>query len=274
MNRILILGGSGLVGKAVINEMSNDSKFDIYATYYRGQTVLDKNKSCKLNIENEEEIENILKKLSPNIVISCLRGIFDKQLILHKKVAEYLKSNGGILYFFSTANVFDNDLGKSHNENDEPNSHTDYGNYKIACEKTVRKILNDNATILRIPQVWGKDCPRLNKLASALKNNERIGVYPNLFINTITDEMIAKKLLYIIKHNLKGFFHITSVDLINYKDLYEKLALCLGYDNESFNEIADEKGYFSLISKRENEFPEKLRFTNKMVIDHMIDKRN
>jgi len=34
MYRVLIVGGSGLVGKAIFTEMDNDKEFDVYGTYF------------------------------------------------------------------------------------------------------------------------------------------------------------------------------------------------------------------------------------------------
>ena len=35
MNKVLVLGGSGLIGKAIIREMNKYNKFDIYSTYLK-----------------------------------------------------------------------------------------------------------------------------------------------------------------------------------------------------------------------------------------------
>lgn len=270
MNKVLILGGSGLIGKAIINQMNKD--YEIYSTYYKHEPLLDKCTSFKLNIEDLENINYILNNVKPQIIISCIRGDYNKQMILHKKAAEYLKENGGCLYFFSTANVFDNDLSKSHYEDDLPNSSTDYGRYKIACEKIITEILKDNACILRIPQVFGKHSPRIIQLLSSLNNNKAITVYPKLFINTNTDVMIANQLCYIIKNKLKGIFHLTSEDIYHDSDFYNELVMKLGFNNVKFEENFEEEGHFALLSKRNDEFPKNLRLDNKFVIDYLTEK--
>lgn len=271
MSRILILGGSGLIGKAIVNEMNKYNQFDNYSTYFQNPIPLNEDRSFELNMEDEDNISRILNTLRPHSVVSCLRGNFNKQLILHIKIAEYLKKNGGKLYFFSTANVFDNDLSRPHYEDDLPNSHTDYGQYKIECEKKIVEILGDNACILRIPQVFGKSSPRMKELLKSLHNNKNIVVYPKFFHNTNTDVMIARQLCYIINNNLKGIFHLASEDIISYKDFYSELILGLGFKNSIIEENFDEKGYFALLSKKSNQFPEELRFINKSVINYLIN---
>ena len=271
MHKVLVLGGSGLVGKAIIAELNKCKEFETYATYFQIPIPLNQNRIVKLDIEGVDNINSILNTIEPDIIISCLRGNYDKQLILHTKIAKYLKKSNGRLYFCSTTNVFDNDLTKPHYEDDLPSSFTDYGKFKIDCEKRITEILDDNACILRLPQVWGKDSPRMKELLKSLTNNEKIIIYPKLILNTITDVVIASRVSYIIQHNLKGIFHLVADDTINYKDLYNELIMGLGFNNVDMEENFEEEGYFAILSKRNNEFPEQLGLTNKSVITYLIN---
>ncbi|MTI49924.1 sugar nucleotide-binding protein [Sporosalibacterium faouarense] len=270
MRKILILGGSGLIGTSLINEMTKYNEFDVYSTYFQNPILLNQDKCFKLDIEEEDRINSILNTIKPQIIISCLRGDFDKQLIVHLKIAKYLKKYGGSLYFFSTTNVFDNDLSKPHYEDDLPMSCTEYGKYKMECEKKISDILHENACILRIPQVWGKGSLRMKELLNSLHGNKDIVVYPKLHHNTNTDVMIAKQLCYIINNNLHGIIHLTSEDVVNYKEFYKELITGLGFKNAKIKDNFEEEGYFALLSKRINEFPKQLRVTNKSVINYLI----
>lgn len=270
MYKILILGGSGLIGKAVISELNKNNKFQVYTTYFKRKISFNQHGSYKVDIDDLANLNNILKTLKPHSVISCLRGDFKKQLRVHIQVAEYLRENSGNLYFFSTANVFDNDLSKVHCEEDLVNSCTEYGKYKIECEAKIKEILNDNACILRLPQVWGKCSPRMNQLLESLTKNERIVIYPKLNLNINTDVLIARQLNYIIEHDLKGIFHLAAEDVINQRNFYNELILGLGFNDIKFQENYEEGGYFVLLSNRYNEFPMDLRATNKELIQSLI----
>lgn len=272
MDRVLILGGSGLVGTAIISEMSRFKEFEVYATYFQKPLLFNEARSFKLNVEDTYNIESILDTVKPHIVVSCLRGDFEKQLVLHVKVAQYLKESGGRLYFFSTTNAFDGDTSKPHYEDEAPNSITDYGQYKIECERRITEILRDSTCILRLPQVWGKSSPRMNQLVDSLKNSKDIVVYPRLSINTNTNVMAARQTCYIIDNNLKGIFHLVPEDVVNYKDFYNELISRLGYNNARVVESLDEEGCFALLSKRSSEFPEELRLTNKSVIEYLAGR--
>lgn len=269
MDKVLILGGSGLVGTAVRREMSGDKRFEVYATYCHHPTAPDPERDQRLDVEDPESAERVIRAVRPDLVVSCLRGDFAEQLKTHAAIAACLKKYAGRLYFFSTTNVFDNDRRCPHTEADRPDSCTEYGRFKIACEQTLCAALGEDACILRLPQVWGKSSPRLSALMGALYNREEIAVYPHLFHNTNTDEMIAKQLCYIIDRGLTGIFHLAAADAVNHRTFYAELTAQLGFPDAKLREDEDEKGYFALASLRHHEFPERLRITNQMVIDHL-----
>lgn len=103
----------------------------------------------------------------------------------------------------------------------------------------------------------------------SFKLNIEVLIYPKLYINTITDVVIAKKVSYIIQHNLKGIFHLGADDVINYKELYNLLIIGLGFNNVNMEENYEEEGYFAILSNRNNEFPEQLGLINKLVITYL-----
>jgi len=120
-------------------------------------------------------------------------------------------------------------------------------------------------------QVWGKNSPRLRELINASIENKSISVYPKLLLNTNTDIMIAKQLCHILENKMKGIFHLTSEDIINYKDLYTELIAKLSFSNVTLNENSNEEGYFALQSERYHEFPQHLRITNRDVIQYLTN---
>lgn len=49
MKKVLLLGGSGFIGKAIIKELLYDTHWDIYTTYNNSPSPLELKKSLKLN---------------------------------------------------------------------------------------------------------------------------------------------------------------------------------------------------------------------------------
>ncbi len=82
--------------------------------------------------------------------------------------------------------------------------------------------------------------------------------------------MIARQLCYMINNNMHGIFHLAAEDTISYKNLYFQLISRLNLKSK-IEENFEEKGYFALLSKRYDEFPERLKITNMMVINYLIN---
>ncbi len=162
MEKILVLGASGTVGAAVFRQLSQNDMFDVYGTYFRKES--DNPRMRFFSLENHEQINDLLEEIAPNIVISALRGDFQRQMEAHALAAEYLRNNQGRMLYFSTVNVFDGNLVSSHYENDCPESVSEYGKFKILCENRLREILGNQAVILRIPFVYGKNLPECVRL--------------------------------------------------------------------------------------------------------------
>lgn len=222
-----------------------------------------------MNAGDPDGLNEILRTVKPGFVASCLRGDFEKQLALHAKAAEYLGKNGGKLFFFSTANVFDNDLSRAHDEGDPPDPKTEYGVFKAECEKMLTAMLCENACILRLPQVWGKDSPRMKALFSALRKDEAIVVYPGLIYNTNTDAMAARQLHAVMDRDLSGIFHLAAEDTVSHRDFYCGLAGRLGFPRAKVKESFEQAGTFALSSKRRGELPAGFRFSNASVIEYL-----
>ena len=271
MEKVFILGASGLVGSALINELKDG--FELYGTYCSTVTNLPEDKQFQLDVQQIDKLKELLASIKPDMVISCLRGEFDLQFKFHEELAIELRKTNSRLYYFSTTNVFDGDFTKAHTEMDFPIAESDYGDFKIKCENMLMDILADRVVMIRIPAIWGKDSPRWNLIIESIRNNVVIDVYNNLICNNLTDVMLAKQLRYIIENKLKGIFHLGSVDMVTQGLFYEQLISSLGADKgilrfRLFLEH-DDTYYFALKSTRA-ELPDSLQCTNKDIISYLL----
>ena len=222
MKKLLILGASGLVGEAIINEFKNE--FDLYGTYVSSLASLPKDRQFKLDVQQTDRLKEIVSSIKPHIVISCLRGEFNQQLEFHKELALELQNIESRLYYFSTANVFDGDYSRHHSETDLPVAESDYGKFKIVCENTLRETLDDRFVIVRIPAIWGKNSPRMTLIKESINRNQPIEVYSNLECNNLLDIQLAKQLRFIVENQFKGTFHLGSVDMMAHGEFYKRIV--------------------------------------------------
>jgi dTDP-4-dehydrorhamnose reductase len=271
MKKILILGASGLVGRALIEEFKD--KYDLYGTYTSTLTKLPPDKQFQLGVHQTHELRNILRSIQPDIVISCLRGEFGQQLKFHREMAEELRNTTSSLYFFSTTNVFDGDFSKPHIETDVPIAESDYGKFKIDCEIMLTEILEERVNIIRIPAIWGKDSPRWRMILESIENRTAIDAYSNLMCNNLLDVQLARQLRFIIKNKLKGIFHLGSVDTMTQSQFYENILTKLGNRLDllkTVHYLDSDKTYFFALQSTRNDLPESLQTTNKEIISHLL----
>ena len=272
VKKLLIIGASGLVGKALALQCKNE--FDIYGTYYTSSTNLTKDKQFQLNIQNAEQLKSILSHVDPDIVISCLHGDFEQLLAFHKLLASELKNRNSLVYFLSTTNVFDGDLSRHHSEVDEPISKSEYGQYKIQCEKMLQQLLGERAIIVRIPGIWGKDSPRFNSLVKNIETNEPIKAYQNLECSFLSDVQLARQLHFVLKNELRGTIHLTAEDKVIESQFYERLLTKLTLNNVAIQytdyQDPEQLYYFGLDSIR-NDFPSTLKMKTQDLVTYLVE---
>ncbi|MDR7237698.1 sugar nucleotide-binding protein [Neobacillus drentensis] len=271
MERVLILGASGLVGIALLNEFKDG--FDLYGTYSTSLISLPDEKQFQLEIQQIDKLKEIIRSIKPDIVISCLRGDFDPQLKFHKELALELQHTSSRVYYFSTTNVFDGDFSRPHTETDLPIAESDYGKFKIACENILKEILNERVMIIRIPAIWGKNSPRLNLIKESIEDNKVMDVYSNLVCNNLLDVQLAKQLRFIIKNQLKGIIHLGTKDVTTQGQFFEQLINKLGSDKSIIryqsSQDKDVTYYFQLSSNR-GDLPDSLQSKNEDIIDYLV----
>jgi dTDP-4-dehydrorhamnose reductase len=272
MEKILILGASGLVGSALIDELK--VRFELYGTYSSSLSNLPFNHQFQLDVQQIRKMKEIIQVIKPDFVISCLTGDFDHQFKFHKELAKVLQNNSCRLYYFSTTNVFDGDFSRPHTEIDIPIAESDYGKFKIKCENMLKKILDERVMIIRIPAIWGKTSPRWNLIKESIKNNKVIEVYSNLVCNNLSDALLAKQLRYIMENELKGIFHLGSVDMVTQGEFFGQIiSKLVSKKNILRHVLYQDKAdnfYFCLHSNRED-IPAPLQCTNKDIISYLLD---
>ncbi|WP_318614376.1 sugar nucleotide-binding protein [Sporosarcina sp. YIM B06819] len=272
MKKLLILGASGLVGKAIAKECAKN--FDVYGTYFSTKTDLAEVKQFQLSVQDEGAIREILQVVQPDIIISSLRGDFDEQLTFHQNLTEAIKNKATMLYYFSTTNVFDGDLSMHHSESDAPIANSDYGRFKMNCENMLMQSLGNRSAIIRIPGIWGKNSPRMNSLKNNLETAEPIEAYSNLECSFLSDVQLARQVCFIFENELSGIFHLAAVDMVKECTFIEELAgqLTTGDINMQCNTYQDKETtyYFGLVSNRED-LPEDLNITNKEIISYLVE---
>lgn len=264
--RILILGASGFLGNALYKELY--PYFKTFGTYFSSTKNFAKNKQyVQYNLE-EDDIYEILNLVKPDIVISALRGDFNAQTIAHQHLAEYAKDNGTKIIYISSANAFDAYSKFPSYELDKTLSHSIYGHFKIKIENMLLRLPKKQVAIVRLPMVFGTNCPRIQELKSHIANKTAVEVFPNLVMNVTLDHKFTQQIHYIINRKKHGIFHLGSTDLVHHDDYISELLEILSSEKVKLKQVytTNEERYLAVLPKY-NKLPKHLQITSQGVLE-------
>ena len=269
--KILILGGSGFLGNAIYKELCN--YFDTYGTYFSARKSFKENAQFfRYNME-EDDVFEILEKVRPDIIISALRGNFAAQIQAHQHMVEYILQHDCMLYFLSSANVFDAYRKFPSYEYDKTLSESVYGRLKIKIENMLLRIPQRKMGILRVPMVFGNGSPRIKEIKKFINANEPVEVFPNLILNVTSDDKLTQQIHYLINRNKTGIYHLGSKDLVHHEDFIKEVVERIGNFNPIYKRVytSNEQRYLAVLPK-DNMLPKNLQVEYQDVIDHHVNR--
>lgn len=263
MQKVLIIGGSGLVGGAIHQSLRHSYKVVITAGHHAPEG------GWRLAVEEPESLLTILNMEEPDIVVSSVRGDFQAQRDFHEKLADWIAGKEKKLLYISTGNVFDGDLSRPWTENDPPAPESEYGIFKRECEVMLQKKLQGQLIIFRLSFVWSGECPRLRILEESSRNKEPVHTYKGYAINVTLAEQIGWYAKYVLEHDFTGIFHVGTVDTVDHFDFQKKLCEALNIQPPEF-ELDDlqDRVCQAFISAR-RDIPAKLQLTVEQVVQSM-----
>lgn len=256
--KILILGGTGVLGHELVKQFSK--KYEVFTTIRRKRilaissifkNIIDEDRFFFIdNIDQSDEINDTIKKLSPEILINCVGSIkqkIDKDNVNDIKsmfrvntnfphtLSEICSQNNIKLIHFSTDCVFSGKKG-NYKESDLADPTDDYGKSKMLGE-----ITNGNHLTIRTsfigPELYSKSS--FFEWVISNKNNE-INGFDKAIYSGFTTQAFAPILSEVIDEhkNLNGLLHISSnpiskFDLIKLIDKVFKLNIKINR-NSSF----------------------------------------
>ena len=260
--KILIIGGSGMIGSYLIRSCKNEG-YDTEFTFYKNKP---KNKQGYfLDITKREDTIELIKKINPSIVVltSAITNmdLCERDSNLSKitnvvgtqNVVDGCKRVNSKLVYLSTSAVFDG-IKSEYSEVDIPSPNNTYGLTKLEGEKIVQKS-GLEFLIIRTDQPYG--WPEQSQHANSV-----VRVIEHLKNNTIFREIIdwyntptyipdlTSAIMYLIKNNLVGIFHITGSDFLNRYDSAVLIAEVFKLENKLLKQINSSE--LKLPAKRNN----------------------
>lgn len=268
---ILIFGASGYAGSEIKRTLEA-AYGDVFGTYH-DSLPLEENAMLFHSLDDHDGLRKLLRHIDPQIIVYCLRGDFEKQLEATRIMTEFLRGKeNGRMIFLSTANVFDGALEAAHFEKDPPRAKSEYGRFKIQSEELITSLLGENGIIIRIPEIYGKECPRLQKLRKAVFDKQKVLSFRNFYVNYTTNRQIAEWIAYIIRNDLTGIFHIGTKDIREYIEFQRELLTQLGLEQPDFDVTEMPSRLIQAVLPGREEIPQSMQIFARDVIRMMAEK--
>ena len=242
-HRVLIIGGSGMLGYEVFAKFQNI--FNVVSTSFNN-----KNNSFKfLDITNRNQVKNICDYFNPNVVVNCAAFTDVDLCESHKKVARMVnvdgveniiksvKTNTKIIHI-STDYVF-NGVDGFYAENDLTYPLNYYGKTKLESENIL--IGSGRPYVIFRPSVLYSSNISQNNffkwVYSSLKNNININVVDDQISSPTFIPELVKAIFTSVIIDYQGLLHIGSNDVISRYEFAVLIAKVFNFDEKLITKI-------------------------------------
>ena len=257
IERLLILGGSGYLGRAIYREFQ--SFYEVFGTYNTPDEFwLDHGAFFAYN-STKNGLDTILNIIRPSHVIISMWSPHKAGLDAIKGLVHWALNNNCHLTLLSHVMVFDAVDRHPSFPNHRQSSISETGKYFIQLEKLLEALPEHQYLIARLAMVIGLNSAVVRDIKTKLTKNEPIEVFPNLIVSAITRDMMVKQLHYLLNRRAYGVYHLASKDLIHHSDLITELCTLLSDQPPLLKHVFDhnEETYLALMSP-EDQWPEHL----------------
>ena len=230
MNKVLVLGSTGMLGQAIVNR-AKELNFTV-------KGVARKNTDYSLDVKNDKNLENVIKRYGPNIVINAI-AIVNLSMceenpglayIINSRLASVLscfsrKYNFKFVHI-STDHYYSNAGRKKHKESLPLKIMNEYARTKYIAEVFARN--NPSSLILRTNIVghrWGYGPLTFSEWAIyAIRNHKPLVLFDDIYTSPIHVNSFSKEMFNLIKEGVTGTLNLASSEVSSKKEFIEGLA--------------------------------------------------
>lgn len=251
MDKILITGGSGLLGSNIAKMAI--SKFDVYASYNKNVVSMKGVNFFQVDLTETEQLAQI-QQIRPDFIIHCaaLTNVdycqehpdqaYKQNVLASINIAETAKDIGAYIIHISTDSVFDGEKG-GYKEDDATNPLNVYAKTKLEAEERVRSIYPYSCIVRTNFYGWNKTDKfslaewMLNKLT----NNEELPGLEDIYFSPILVNDLIKALFELKKKVYRGVIHIAGDEVCSKLDFARILAKVFDFDKGLIKPISVHK---------------------------------
>jgi dTDP-4-dehydrorhamnose reductase len=261
--RILITGGTGLLGKALTDTACVD--YELLASYlgdYR-QDDTSRVKYIKLDIRDIEGHSRLFRDYRPEVVIHTAGVGSPDQAEKHKKEARQINIDGirnilahcgdyGSKFIYISSNGIYDGQKAPYNEEDEPRPINFYGEIKLEGERIARGSAVPCAIVRPILMYgWNYPHERPNIVSfalSQLKKGAKVFAYDDVYVTPLFSRNCAEAIWSIIELERYETFNIGGDERSSIYELVRNAAEIFGEDASLVLPV--QQGFFNELVKR------------------------
>ncbi len=263
--KILLTGGSGLLGQYLNIELSRDN--ELLSLYNSNEGNCKNYNSVKISLTETKKLNEIFYSFGPDIVIHTAaisrpelcdelpeKVVYDINVNSAKVLAMLCERSGAKIIYTSTDLVYDGDKGQMLSEDSYVNPVSLYAQTKLQSENEIKNIL-DNYVILRTSLLYGMgmnhSVNNFHNMFYNFRNNKTVKLFYDQFRTPLSLSDAARLMFELIKTgekkitiNFGGRQRVSRVELGEMlceigkfdKSLIEKISM---YDVEKLHKVAD-----------------------------------
>ena len=262
LKRILITGGTGLLGKTLIEQ--TPANFYVHATNCRPETQsLLSCPSSSLDITNQREVERVFEEARPEVVVHAA-GAGNVDFAEHnreeawqinvggtKHIVEACRRSGSKLIFLSTNAIFDGE-NPPYDEESKRCPINYYGQLKVEAEDVVTNSAIESAIVRPILMYgWNHSLGRKNPVTiwlDALASGKPVKVVNDRFWQPLFVEDCAEVVWRLIETGKHGIYHVASPNRLSLFDFALETAHVFGLSNQTIEPVPS--SFFPTIAPR------------------------
>lgn len=252
MDRLLIIGSSGLVGSKLVAK-SNAYGFEAYGTVNSRKTSIPR--TTQLDITDHDATRRIVEETKPIVIINTAAVTNVDYCESHKEEAKKVNVDGvqnlvdavagsrTRLIQISTDFVFDGSSGH-YTEDDTPRPVNQYGQTKLDSEKIASQL--PNYAIARPSVIYGWKTLETSGIGSdslkpmnfamfvldRLKRNETVRAVRDQYSSPTLADNLADGLLKLARLSTNGIFHTAGRSCLSRYEFSVKIAELFGYPSK------------------------------------------
>ena len=232
MDKVLVTGCHGQLGKAINLEFAGDSRYELINTDV-----------AELNICSIDDTLKMVREVKPAVIINCaahtnvnlcetdVDNAYRINAIGPRNLSIAAEAVGARMMHVSTDYVFDGNAKTPYTEFDAVNPQGVYGRTKLEGERFVKEFSGKHF-IVRTAWLYGDGKNFVKTMLGLAEKNDKVRVVGDQFGTPTSASELAKAIHYLVPTDNYGTFHGTCEGMCSWADFTKEIFRLAGKSTE------------------------------------------